>query len=86
MPLKKFLKGGWHKAFAKDSDLVQQAREAYFRTSHPDFDCEVPCNLASLFWDLIISASLLDSKNLQNPRDQVNHLQTMHYKLGLICS
>ena len=62
MPLNTLLKGGQGEAFSKDSDLVQQAREAYFSTSHPDFDCKVPHNLASLFWYIIISASLLDSK------------------------
>ena len=62
MHLKKLLKGGQWEAFSKDSDLVQQAREAYFRTSHPDFNHKVPCNLASLFWDMIISAGLLYSK------------------------
>ena len=69
MPLKKLLKGAQQEAFSKDSDLVQQAREAYFRTSHPDFDCEVQRNLATLLQDKIVSASLLDSQDLWNPRD-----------------
>ena len=54
-------KGVSEKAFTKDSDLVQQAREAYCRTSHPDFNHEVPHNLAGLLQDMIISAGLLDS-------------------------
>ena len=62
MPLKKLLKGGWQESFVKDSDLAQQANEAYFRTSWPDFNCEVPYDLAGLFWEMIVSASLLDSK------------------------
>ena len=37
MPLKKSLKGGQWEAFAKHSDLVQQAREDYFKTNHPHF-------------------------------------------------
>ena len=149
MPLKKLLKGGWQEAFTKDSDLVQQAREAYFRTSHPDFNCKVPCDLAGLFQEVIISGGLLDSeiyeiqeiwtrqedlqyandglksllkglwffhpmsplellkgvhhpdalchftgltfcpwcgKEGQNKSTMVNHLWTMHYKLGLVCS
>ena len=43
MPLKKLLKGGQWEAFAKDSDLVQQAREAYFRMNQPEFNHKYSC-------------------------------------------
>ena len=61
MPFKKLLKGGQQEAFAKDSDLVQQAREAYFRTNHPDFSHKVLHDLSHTFWEVVDSASLLES-------------------------
>ena len=45
----------------KTKDLVQQAREAYFRTNWPEFDHKSLCDLAGLFWEMIASISLLDS-------------------------
>ena len=62
MPLKKFLKGGWQKTFAKDSDQLQQAREDYFRTNCPHFNCETSCDLSGLFQEMIAFADLLGSK------------------------
>ena len=61
MPFKKSLKGSWWEAFKKDSDLVQQAREDYFRTNHPCFDHETLHDLSSVFQDIIAYASLLGS-------------------------
>ena len=152
MSLKKLLKGVHQEAFAKDSNLVQQVREAYFRMNHPDL--EVLHDLSGLFQEMITSVDLLDSeiyqiqevwtgwgdlqyandalkllpkglqffcqvspsespkvmdprgvhhpaalhhfagltfcpwcgKEGQNKGMVVNHLQTMHYKLGLVCS
>ena len=43
-PLSKLLNVSHPEAFAKDSDLVQMTRQAYFRTHHPKFDCKVPHN------------------------------------------
>ena len=62
MSLKKLLKGGQQEALAKDSDLVQKARETYFRTNCPDFDCEVSHDLPGLFWEMTAYVDLLDSK------------------------
>ena len=61
MPLKKLLKEGQWEAFPKDSDIVEGSREAYFRTNHPDFDCEVSCDLSALFLEMTTSVDLLDS-------------------------
>ena len=60
MPLKKLLKGGQLEAFARDSNPVQQAMEAYFRMNQPEFNHEYLCDLASLFWEMIASIGLLD--------------------------
>ena len=62
MSLKKLLKRGWQEAFTRDSSLVQQAREAYFRMNWPEFDHKSSHDLAGLFWQMIASISLLDSK------------------------
>ena len=61
MLLKKLLKGGQQEAFARDSNLVQQAREAYFRMNWPEFNHEFSHDLAGLFWEMIASVGLLDS-------------------------
>ena len=61
MPLKKSLKGDQQEAFAKDSNLVWQDREDYFKTNHPHFDCETSCNLSGLFRDMIKFANILGS-------------------------
>ena len=58
----KSLKGSQQEAFAKDSDLVQQAREDYFKTNCSHFDCETLYNLFGVFWDMITYASLLGSQ------------------------
>ena len=39
-PLQKSLKVSWQEAFTKESDLVQHAREDYFKTNCPCFDCK----------------------------------------------
>ena len=46
---------------------MQQAREDYFRTSHPDFDCKVPLDLVQsvlsmVLVSMIVSTGLLDSQ------------------------
>ena len=61
MPLKKLLKGGQWEAFTKDSDIVQRARGACLRTNHPDFNCEIMCDLSHTFWEMADSAGLLES-------------------------
>ena len=68
MPLKKSLKGSQWEAFTKDSDLMQQAREAYFRANCPCFNHETSCDLTGLFWEMAASAGLLDSKILRSKR------------------
>ena len=62
MPLRKSLKGSQHEAFAKDSNLVQQTREDYFKTNCPHFNWETSCDLSDVFWDMISRVSLLDSQ------------------------
>ena len=62
MPFTKSLKGSQQEAFAKDSDLVWQAREAYFKTNCPCFDHKTLCNLPGIFWDMIAYADLLGSQ------------------------
>ena len=54
--------GVCEEAFAKDSDLVWKAREDYFKTNCPHFDCETSCDLTGVFWDMVTSASLLGSQ------------------------
>ena len=61
MPLNKSLKGSQQEAFNKDSDLVQQAREDYFRTNYPCFNCKTSYDLSGLFWDMIAFADLISS-------------------------
>ena len=62
MPLTKSLKGSQQEAFAKDSDLMQQAREDYFKTNHPHFNCETLHDLSGVFQDMITCANLLGSQ------------------------
>ena len=62
LPLKKLLKGVQQEVFARDSNLVQQAREAYFRTNQPEVDCKFLHDLTGLFWEMIASVGLLDSE------------------------
>ena len=62
MLLRKSLKGSQWEAFAKDSNLVQQAREDYFKTNCPHFDWETSCDLSDVFQDMISHVNLLDSQ------------------------
>ena len=62
MPLRKSLKGSQWEDFAKDSNLVQQAREVYFKTNHPHFDHETSHDLSDVFQEMISYVSLLDSQ------------------------
>ena len=55
MPFTKSLKGSQQEAFAKDSDLVWQDREDYFKTNHPHFNHKT-------LHDLIAYANLLCSQ------------------------
>ena len=59
MPFTKSLKGSQQEAFAKDSNLVWQAREDYFKTNCPHFNCKTLCDLSGVFWDMIGYADLL---------------------------
>ena len=62
VPPKKSWKGGQQEAFAKDSDLMWQAREDYFRTNLPHFNHETSCDLSGLFQEMIAFADLLGSE------------------------
>ena len=62
MPFKKSLKRSWQEAFTKDSNLVQQAREDYFKTNHPHFNWETSHDLSDVFQDMILHVSHLDSQ------------------------
>ena len=59
MPLHKVLTGSQQEAFARDSDLVWTAREDYFKTNSPHFDCETSCDLKNIFKDMVTSTGLL---------------------------
>ena len=61
-PLRKSLKGSQWEAFTKDSNVVQQAREDYFKTNHPHFDQETLHDLSDVFQDMIPHVGLLDSQ------------------------
>ena len=65
MPFKKLLKGGQQEAFRKDSDLVQRAREAYFKTNCPDFDCEISCDLSHTFERWLILHAFLNQTSMK---------------------
>ena len=62
MPLHKALTGSQWEAFARDSDLVQKAREEHYKTNCPHFDHKTSCNLTTVFWDMITSTGLLGSQ------------------------
>ena len=62
MPFKKSLTGSWWEAFAKDSDLVWQAREDYFKTNCPHFGHKTLHDLCGVFQDMIAYADLLGSQ------------------------
>ena len=62
MPLYESLMGSQWEAFAKDLDLVQKAREDYFKTNCPHFNHATLCDLMGIFWDMVTSASLLGSQ------------------------
>ena len=55
-------KGDQQEAFAKDSHLLQWAREDYFKAHHPHFNHETLWDLSDLFQDMIISTDLLNFK------------------------
>ena len=46
----------------KDSNLVQQAREDYFKTNHPHFNQETAHDSSGVFQDMISHVGLLDSQ------------------------
>ena len=79
------LKGDWQEAFAKDSHLVQWAREDYFKAHHPHFNHETLWDLSDLLQDMIISADLLDSKISKSkrtgPGKKTYGLQMIHWRL-----
>ena len=65
----------------KDSDLVQQTKKAYFRTNHPDFDCEVLYDLSHTFQEMTDSAGLheLDIYEVQDAWTRQKDLQTANH-------
>ena len=62
MPFTISLKGSQQEGFAKDSDLVWQAREDYFKTNCPHFNFETLHDLSDVFQDMIAYGDLLGSQ------------------------
>ena len=62
MPFTKSLKGSQQEAFTKDSELVQKAKEDYFKTNFPHFNHEILHDLSGVFQDRIAYANLLGSQ------------------------
>ena len=56
------LKENCQEAFCQDSNLVWVTRQRYFEAYHPTFNQEGSHNLSGLFWEMITSADLLNSK------------------------
>ena len=62
MPLHRVLTGSQREAFARDLDLVQEAREEHYKTNWPHFNHKTSHNLMNVFWGMITSADLLGSQ------------------------
>ena len=153
MPLHKALTQSHLETFRRDSNLVREMREEYFKTHCPNFNTENTHDLSDIFWCMAETAELLGSsiyeikevwagsdelqqanymlrtlpkglkflravppsespkvmgltsthdqdtlchfngvthcpwcsKEGQNEGTVINHLQTVHYRLGLVC-
>ena len=62
MPFHKVLMGSQQEAFARDLDLVWKAREDYYKTNCPYFNCKTSHDLMDIFQDMITSTSQLGSQ------------------------
>ena len=80
-PIAKLLEVSHWEAFAKDSDLVQMTRQAYFRAHCPKFNHEVPCNISHTFWEMAGSAGLLnlDIHEVQDTWTGLKELSTANH-------
>ena len=56
------LKGAHQEAFRKNSNLVKQIRQIYFRAHHPEFYNEITHDLACVFKEMADIVSLLNTK------------------------
>ena len=56
------LKESHQEAFCWDSDLVCITRQRYFEAHHPSLHQEGSHDLSGLFWEMITSVDLVDSK------------------------
>ena len=68
-PLAGCLKGAHQEAFRKDSNLVKQIRQTYFRAHHLEFDSEITHDLACVFKEMADIVSLLNTEihQVQDP-------------------
>ena len=71
--------------FSRDSRLVQKVREDYYWENCLHFNSETSCNMADIFWNMIISASPLCSKiyEIQKTCTGQHELQYANYALKL---
>ena len=61
-PVAKALKEPHHKAFSKESAVMNAATQAYFKTHQDNFKEEGSHDLSSTFWDMASSMNLLGTK------------------------
>ena len=61
MSLDKVLTPSCLEAFNRDSHLVREMREEYFKRHCPNFSTENTCDLSAVFWQMIVASELLGS-------------------------
>ena len=61
MPLHKALTRSHQEAFSQDSSLVNEMREEYFQSQHPNFNHENTLDLTEVFWHMSKTADLFGS-------------------------
>ena len=61
MPLHKALTRSHQEMFSWDSSLVNEMREEYFQSHHPNFNHENTHELTEVFWHMIRTADLFGS-------------------------
>ena len=57
-PLKEYCQ----EAFSKESQLIRAARQGYYKTHQPNYECEGSYNLSSTFREMATSANLMGSE------------------------
>ena len=77
MPLHKALIGGWWEAFARDSELVQEAREEHYMTNCPHFNCKTSHDLTNISQNILTPTGLLGFQiyEIQESQDGQSELQ-----------